>query len=249
MAREQIKIVSLSKGRAGNITTHKVIDDIIVVCPANEVDLYRDLNPDLEIVSEPKDCRGITQARQFVLDQFDDVFMVDDDIEYVRNFFNGEGEDYKVTNKQHVRDIIEQTRSIAEQMGAKMFGYTHRRRPVAYYPQQPFRTTGFLNGSHCGFLKGHNLEYDTNMIEGEDYYMSCLNVFKNRFMIIDDRYGFMTTDNFANSGGCSGDRNTQIMQDDTLYLREHFGDVVKMKKWSTHKKNVREGERTIQFPF
>ena len=244
-----IKIVVVSKGRADKVSTHKVINDTIILCPEDEVGLYKEHNPNNEVIAEPKGCKGITQARQFVLDKFEEVFMVDDDIEYVRNFFNGEGEKYKIESKQHVRDIINQTAHISRQIGAKMFGFTHRRRPVAYYPQQPFRTTGFINGSHCGFLKGHGLKYDNAMIEGEDYYMSCLNVYKNRFMLIDDRYGFMTTENFGNSGGCSGDRHTQVMQDDTLYLREQFGEVVSMKKWSTHKMNVRQGERTIKFPF
>ena len=249
MAKEQIKIVVLSKGRSNNVKTKNVISDLTIVCPSNEVEDYKKHNPECEVLSEPENCRNITQARQFVLDTFEEVFMIDDDVEFIRNFFNGEGEDYKVTTKQHARDIIEQTRSIAEQMGAKMFGYTHNRRPVAYNSHKPFKTTGFLSGSHTGFLKDHNLKYDTTMPEGEDYYISALNVYKNRFMLIDTRYGFFTTDNFNNNGGCSTDRNTIVLQEDTIKLREYFGEVITLKKSTGHKKNIREGERSVKFPF
>jgi len=244
-----LKIVVLSKGRHSVVSTKHVVHVDAIVCPHNEADLYREYNKGIEIIPQPKDVNNIVKARQFVLDTFPNVFMIDDDVEYVRNFFNGEGEQYKIEGKQHVKDIIMQNAILAQEMGAKMFGFTHRRRPVAYYPQQPFRTSGFLNGSHCGFLEGHGLKYDDRMAEGEDYFMSCLNVFKHRFMLIDDRYGFMTTENFKNAGGCSTDRNIEIMKEDTLILREAFGEVVNIKQATTHKMNVREGERILRFPF
>jgi len=243
------KIVVLSKGRHSKVSTKYVVKIDAIVCPHDEVELYRESNKGIEIIPQPEDVNNIVKARQFVLDNFKNVFMLDDDVEYIRNFFNGEGEKYKITDKEHARDIILQTAFLAKEMGAKMFGFSHRRRPVAYYPQQPFRTTGFLNGSHCGFLEGHDLKYDLRMAEGEDYFMSCLNVFKNRFMLIDDRYGFMTTDNFGSSGGCSTDRNIDVMKNDTLMLRESFGEVVNIKQVTTHKMNVREGERIIRFPY
>lgn len=244
------KIVVLSKGRPDKILTKRsVTDKFILVVPHDECDTYKEYNKDLEVISQPKEVRGITMARQFVLDHFESVFMLDDDIDYVRKMYTEEGEPYKVTNQETILQIIAQNESLAKQCGAKMFGFTHARRPVAYNPMKPFSFTGFLNGSHTGFLKGHNLKYDPRLIEGEDHFISAYNVYKNRFMIIDNRYAFFTKDNWTSDGGCSMDRNSQNLKRDTLLLRELFGEVVHIKTGTSMKKNLIEGERTLKFPY
>ena len=246
---DDIKIVVPSMGRANRVHTKRIVNDIIIVCPESEVDEYKKYNPELEIVGQPEGCKGITQTRAFILDMFDEVFMLDDDVKQVNRFFTDIGEKYKIENKLLVRDIIQQTANLARGMGAKMFGFDHNRSPVTYHANKPFRTTGYLNASHCGFLKGHGMSYDKSMIEGEDHYISCLNVYKNRFMLINDRYGFFTEANFKNDGGCSGSRNVEIMKENTLKLREYFGDCVHIKKATILKTKLNEGERSISFPY
>ena len=67
-------------------------------------------------------------------------------------------------------------------------------------------------------------------------------------MLIDDRYGFVSG-NFINNGGLQNVRNIENIKNDTLILRENFGEVVTLKNITTHKTNINEGERTIKFPF
>lgn len=244
-----LKIVCCSKGRHSAMSTKHVVDIDAIIVPANEVELYQEYNKGIEIIAQPPEVNNIVKARQFVLDNWSQVFMIDDDVQFVTKFFTNPDEHHKVDGKKHVKEIIMQDAYLAQEMGAKMFGFTTQRHPLAYHPQSPFNLTGYLNASHCGFLEGHNLKYDLRIPEGEDHFISLYNIFVNRYMLIDNRYGFMTAQNFKSNGGCSIDRNTEVMQDTTLLLRELFGEAIALKGVSQLKKNVREGERSLNLPF
>lgn len=244
-----LKIITCSKGRHSSLSTKNIIDIDAIVVPANEVDKYKEYNKGIEIIAQPKGVDNIVKARQFVLDNFSNVFMIDDDVKYVTKFFNTPDENHKIENKAHIKEIIMQNAYLAKELGAKMFGFTSQRQPIAYKPQSPFKLTGYLNASHCGFLEGHNLKYDTRLLEGEDHFISLYNMFINRFMLIDNRYGFLTEENFKKNGGCSMDRNTEVMKETTLMLREMFGEAISVKCATALKHNLREGERSLNMPY
>jgi hypothetical protein len=243
-----VKIVSPSIGRANNVITKQVVEDLIIVCPESQADQYAEFSPHNEVVAHPEDCRGISAVRQWIIENFGNVFMLDDDIHGVHNLYRCEGETY-VMNRDQVRDIILQNFDVAKQLGVYYWGFTNMRRPVQYYPQNPFSLVGYINGSNIGFLEGHNLSYDQRISDADDYYMACLNVYKNRKMFIDNRFAFNTKDNFTASGGASGYRNSETIENDTLLLRQLFGDVIQLKKKTTFKLNVIEGERFLKFPI
>ncbi len=249
MERKAISIVCPSKGRANNVLTKKLIEDLILVVPAYEVEAYEEHNPECTIVAEPEHVRGITASRQFIIDTFPNVFMIDDDIVSIRKNWIEKGEEYLVQDPDEVNDIIQRAGDIATDIGAKMFGFANLRDPLHYVSHKPIGFTGYLNASYTGYLEGHELAYDVSYPEGEDHYMSCLNVYKNRYMFIDHRYSFVTQGNFVAEGGCNLDRTKEDMLLTTLKLRKTFGDVIKIKKPTAGKSKLREGERTVSFPF
>jgi hypothetical protein len=244
---KKLSIVCPSYKRAGKVITNELIDDLIFVVDSSEYEKYKEHYPENEIVTQPLGVKGITKTRQFILDYFDDVFMIDDDLYEVRKQFIGQGNIN--CNKEEIKDVIHQTHDIAVQMNAKMFGFKNNSNPLFYHSGDPIKHTGYLNASYCGFIKGHGLKYDLNMNEAEDHYISCMNVYKNRYMFIETRYAFITKENFKAEGGCNAYRTAKGMIDATKYLRGKFGDVVHEKKATNHKKNVNIGERTITFPF
>jgi hypothetical protein len=246
---EQIRIVTPSKGRASNVITKNLIDDLTIVVPAKEVDEYKEWNPNCEIVAEPSTVRNIVASRQFILDKFGSVFMLDDDLKHVRKNYIYEGEDYLVESSDEITSIIDRTADMAKGVGAKMYGFINIRQPLHYVSHKPVTFTGYLNASYCGFLDGHNLEYDLTYKEGEDHYMSCLNVYRNRYMIIENRYSFVTDGNFEAEGGCQLDRTKSEMLKTTLKLKRTFGDAIHIKRGTSGKSKLREGERTVTFPF
>jgi len=249
MERQVIAVVCPSKGRATNVLTKKLIEDLILVVPAKEVEAYKDNNPECTVIGEPDYVKGITSSRQFVLDAFQNVFMIDDDVVSIRKNWVEKGEEYLVQDPDEVRDIIQRAGDIAQDINAKMFGFANLRDPLHYVSHKPVGFTGYLNASYTGYLDGHNLAYDVSYPEGEDHYMSCLNVYKNRYMFIDHRYSFVTQGNFSAEGGCNLDRTKEDMLLTTLKLRKTFGNVIKIKKPTAGKSKLREGERTVSFPF
>ena len=249
MERQIVAIVTASKGRANNVLTKKLINDLILVVPKKEVEEYEKHNPECTVIAEPDHVKGITACRQFILDTFENVFMIDDDIISIRKNWIESGEEYLVQDPDEVGDIIQRCADVATDVGAKMFGFANLRDPLHYISHRPITFTGYLNASYTGYLKGHNLAYDVSYPEGEDHYMSCLNVYKNRYMFIDHRYSFVTQGNFSAEGGCNLDRTKEDMILTTLKLRKTFGNVIKIKKPTAGKSKLREGERTVSFPF
>ncbi len=245
----EVKIVTPSKGRARNVITTRLIPDLTLVVPAHEVEEYKEYNPNVEVIAEPDHVRGITASRQFILDTFKNVFMLDDDIITFRCLYTEEGEEYAITDPDEVKSIIQRTADMAKDVGAKMYGYANLRSPAHYVSHRPITFTGYLNASYTGYLEGHNLSYDVSYPEGEDHYMSCLNVYRNRYMLIDHRWCFVTQGNFSAEGGCNLDRTREDMLLTTLKLRKTFGNVINVKKPTAGKGKLREGERTVTFPF
>jgi len=246
---EQVRIVTPSKGRADNVLTTRLVDHLTLVVPKNEVEAYALHNPQCKIVAEPDNVKNIVQSRQFILDTYPNVFMIDDDVKSIRKNYSYEGEEYSVTDSNEITSIIQRTADIAKGIGAKMYGFLNVRNPLHYVSHSPIKFTGYLNASYCGYLEGHNLEYDLTYKEGEDHYMSCLNVYRNRYMVIDGRYSFITDGNFEAEGGCQIDRTKTEMLKTTLKLKRTFGDVISVKQKTTGKNKLREGERTVTFPF
>lgn len=245
----EIKIVCPSRKRADHLLTKNVIENLIVIVRQEEVEEYRRKNPDVEIIGTPEWVDNIAKTRQWMFDTFDQVFMVDDDVTGVHRTYIEKGETSKITDKQTVFEIIRECAYITKEIGAYVFGFQSIRNPNEYISHRPFRHTGYLNNSHIGFIKGHNLVYSQEFGEAEDYYISCLNYYKHRYAFIDTRFTFHTKDNFLAQGGVNDLRTTEMMVENTLKLRKLFGEVVKIKKPTNNKSKVHLGERSLVFPY
>jgi len=245
----ELTIAIPSKGRAGKVLTLDLIPTATLVVPYSEQKEYVEAYPDSIVVCTPKSVKNIVGTRQWILDNFQDVFMIDDDVIGITRMYEPDSKYMDVDDKEEIVGLINRLADMAEQLGAKMFGFGNCRTPVQYRSHEPFKFTGYQNASYCGFLKGHDLMYDLSYSEGEDHYISCLNIYKHRFMLIDTRYAVFTKDNFKGEGGCSTDRTLTEFQENTLRLRKTFGEVVHMKSKSGGKKTFFKGERTLSFPF
>ena len=249
---DKIKIICPSKGRSNNVRTLRLIPNLTLVVPEGEVEAYRANYPDVEVLGTPKHVRGITPTRQWILETFKDtdVFMIDDDVTHVRrNFAFGKDDPTTIEDVEVIEEIINQTAFITKEIGAKVFSFSKIRNPLEYNAFEPIVHTGYMNASFCGFIKGHGLEYDLNLTEGEDHYMSCLCIYKHRYCLIDNRYSFVTDGNFTAIGGCNDYRTRESMIKNTLYLRKKFGDVIVYKEPTKLKQNVNIGERSLKFPY
>lgn len=244
-----IPVVCPSKGRPNNVKTLQFFPDLILVVPHSEVEAYKANYPDTEVIGTPKHIRGITPTRQWIIEQWDDVFMIDDDVEAVWRNFTMPNEPYIIDDVVTIREILQTTAGIAKDIGAKVYSFGKIKNPLEYNSFKPLDHVGYMNASFCGFIAGHGLSYDLSMSEGEDHYISCLNIYKHRYSLIDNRYMFRTLGNFNAIGGCNDYRTRESMIKNTLYLRKKFGEVIKFKEATAIKKNVNFGERSLIFPY
>jgi len=244
-----IDVLCPSKGRFSKVMTKRLFPNLKLIVRHDEVDQYKEANPDVEVIGTPASVKSLVATRQWMLEKFGTQFMVDDDIVSLKRMYAEPSEPASIDDPELVMQIVEMNAWMAQAIGAKMWGYQSWQNPTEYVSQKPFRFTTFLNNSYMGFLDGHDLAYRTDMEEAEDYYISCLNVFKNRYMFVDRRFTFSTKDNFLSDGGCNDVRTTEVMMKNTLILRRTFGEVVTTKKATNTKKHVHKGERSISFPF
>lgn len=242
-------ILCPSRSRASQVLTTRLVNDLVLVVNADQRDEYRECNPNNIVLSPPDNIRGITPTRSWMLENFINIFMVDDDVVQVRRNYVEKGEDGNITDPNEVSEIIDYSFYVARLLGAKMFGFPSTRNPLEYNSHAPFGFTGYYNNSHVGFLEGHGLRYSNEFGEAEDYYISLMQAHKNRYGFFDRRFTFITKENFVGTGGCCEYRTTEMMMDNTLRLRQLFGEAVKVKHPSHTKGHVHAGERSISIPF
>lgn len=242
-------ILCPSRGRAKHILTKRLVPDIVLVVNADEHAEYKKHNPELLVLSPPTSIKGITATRAWMLDNFKNVFMIDDDVTTVKRNYVEPGEKADIEDTELINEIIDYSFYVAKKIGAKMFGFPSTRNPLEYNAFKPFKFTGYYNHSHVGYLEGHGLSFDTSFGEAEDYYMSLMQAYKNRFGFFDCRFTFVTKDNFLSRGGCCEYRTIEMMKKNTLELKRLFGEAVIIKHQSNTKKNINEGERSIHIPF
>lgn len=243
-----IKIICPSKGRAKNVLTAKHVSGITLLVPEKEVSEYRKHNKGVEVIGVPPKVKGITATRQWVLNSHKEVFMMDDDVFEVMQYYD-DNEPEQIKDSDFAYEVIQRLYFVAKKMDAKFFGFSSDRQPKFYISQRPLRMTGYINGAHFGVTEGHGLKYDLGISDADDYYISALNAYKNRYCLIDTRYSFTTKDNFKSKGGASTYRTAESMKNDTLLLRETFGECFVLKKDSARRSGVNKGERQLKIPF
>lgn len=79
--------------------------------------------------------------------------------------------------------------------------------------------------------------------------MCCMNLYKNRYMLIDNRYTLLTKDNFVGKGGACEYRKQEDMMRQTELLIKKFGNVIRPKRATVAREIINEGERSLNAPF
>lgn len=252
--REEVKIVIPSHKRADRILTTKVVSNCILCVPESQKDDYVKNNPDVEILAHPDSIIGLTAKRQWICEKYNDVFMLDDDINAlnVRYFENKQIDgSQKIKDPDMAYELIQNLYRTAKEMDCKLFGFTKDSDIRNYKPQNPFSFTGLISGGafgHIGF-NDSKLFYDTDQKVVEDYWISLLNMYHYRYLIIDNRFSFVASDTFLNQGGCSEYRNVEQEKKDYIFLKKMFGDSVKRKKATKRASLRHKYMRTINRAF
>lgn len=157
------------------------------------------------------------------------VFLDDDISHVIRTSSYSDQIDKRVRDPEVVEAIIQQTVDTAKGINSVFFGWNTMPHSIQFMSGfEPFRVIGYINGAAMGFLANHNLHFNTEFWLKGDWWMTMLNLWKNRYGIVDYRYAFAQEETFVREGGQSAFRTTMKERQEVDLLRRYFGDVIKV---------------------
>lgn len=242
-----IAVVVPSMGRADRVSTKDCIANIILCVPEAEYEEYKKHNSDCEIVTHPDDVKGLPATRQWIHEHYPNVFMVDDDIQYMNRLYVEKGETAHLT-KEEAYDVIQYVGNCAKLAGCYLFGLSKEVNPLSYKEFKPIELTGIINGD-IGILEGSKLYFHKDAIVTEDYWISGLNAYYHRKAWIDKRFVCQAKATFGNKGGNANFRTMEQEEKDTLFMRKMFGNAITLKGDTKLAKRKHEFQRTLTIPF
>ena len=110
----------------------KLLTDPIICVAESQADLYRQFNPECEIVTHPDDIIGLVPKRNWMAKHFGEIFMLDDDVHAVKNLMAEKGELTVVKDPAAITAIIHNLYEMACLLDVHVFGFTSRISPVMY---------------------------------------------------------------------------------------------------------------------
>lgn len=226
-----MKIVIPSHKRPDKVSSVNVVNNAIICVAEDQVDAYRIHNPNSEIVGHPSDMIGISKKRNWILDKFGDVFMMDDDIKRVRRCYLPDGEKRPHPNADEVTSLLHDTYHMVKDAGIQLWGFSKTGRSLHYPVNKPISMNGFIQGCALGVMKSENLRFpDLDSMTGEDEFIALINAHYNRKMWIDRRFYFEFNTSNTNVGGCEDIRNVDSSKQSYIYLKKNFGNAIKLDK-------------------
>jgi len=240
----EVNIVIPTAGRAANVLTE--IEGQILCVPEKEKAEYIEHNTG-EIITHPP-LKNLAQKRNWIYQKFGDVFMVDDDIVSVERVYVHVD---AILDSTEARKIIQKTYNLAKAIGAKIFGFCEDPNPNHYNPYKPLMLKGFINGCAIGMLQDDNLYFTDRTTAAESHWINLLNMYYNRYNLIDTRFHFRQKANstFLGTGGQAANRTMASEMRDTLFLRQTFGESVVLRRKKKNAKQSHPYQRSIKTPW
>ena len=121
-----LPIVIPSHKRHDKVFAKKLVLNPIICVAESQADLYRQYNPDCEIVTHPDDVIGLIPKRNWMAKHFGELFMIDDDVHAVKNLVVEKGEPGVIRDPERVTEIINSLYELACMLDVHLFGFTSR---------------------------------------------------------------------------------------------------------------------------
>ena len=215
-----MKIVIPSKGRAETLQEKalRLFPDALVCVGDDEVEAYGKITDRLLV--HPATVVGIGPLRQWVLDHVEDpcVVMVDDDVTHVYSQVGFHKR--RIEDADTARALVERLAILAQDAGARVFGFQQAARPLTYANFRPFSLNTWVGGL-VGII-GRELRYDPALLLRADIDFCLQSLMRDRFVLVDGRYSFIHT-RFAGKGGNAGNRSAERHAREIAYLKRKWG--------------------------
>lgn len=243
------RIVIPSHLRHDRVLSKDLLIDPIIVVEKSQEAIYKDYNPDVEIVTHPDDVKGLIPKRNWMYRKFGDMFMVDDDVYIFRKLYIKEGDSQRIKAKSEITQKIYQLHELAKLTGINLFGFTKNPQPVQFNQFRPFSLQNMVTGCAYGVIKSKNIWWNEDLQLKEDFWISGYIKHKERAILIDNRYNFTQKDTFVNAGGLAHIRNNDTELTNMMRIKKFFGDAVRLRKENHAAKKRKKHNITMTFPF
>jgi hypothetical protein len=250
-----IKVVCPTYKRAGRVTTIDNVSNVTLVVRAEEESLYRSSYSKADIDVLPVGISGLANTRQWIYEKYGNVFMLDDDISnVVRLYPMSRKMSLLKLSPDEAYELIQHSYNMSKLVDAYLFGFNRNPNPLIYFPFDPIKLTGIVNGCAFGIRESDKLFFDPRFTATEDFFISGLNAHFHRKTYIDQRFCFVQERTFMNNGGQAAYRTIETEKNDTLLLRKTFGQSVTLKGENyggkgTSTKNKNPYGRVMKIPF
>jgi len=221
-----------SKGRAGLTTTNKILPNLSTFfIPESEYHQYKGLVKN--IVCVPKEVRGITDTRNWILENTDEKWVVflDDD---AKNVGYNKLEERK-TKKIEIRDEgfwaeeFLKYFDLTEQLGYKIWGTRTESSPRGTHPYKPFLTRSYVTASCMGIINDGEYLFDPEFKVKEDYEI-CLRHIRDKGGILAVRYLHWENEHWVTDGGCKDYRTIDMERDAIKRLIKLYPSMISSAK-------------------
>lgn len=224
-----LPIVIPSHKRHDKVFAKKLVLNPIICVAESQADLYRQFNPECEIVIHPDDVIGLIPKRNWMAKHFGELFMIDDDVHAVKNLVVEKGEPGVIRDPEKVTEIINSLYELACMLDVHLFGFTSRISPVMYDESGFYSLSKMITGCSYGVRYNKNVWWNEEIKLKEDFWISCYMKYKERRILTDLRYNFSQKSTFVNAGGLAAFRNQEEERRSILFIKKNFGDSIQLK--------------------
>tara|TARA_R110000824_G_scaffold190282_4_gene371784 strand:+ start:2743 stop:3513 length:771 start_codon:yes stop_codon:yes gene_type:complete len=236
-----------STGRSKTATTHRYLSETVYVVAECEAEAYRATGK--TVMECPDEVQGNpARVRNWILDNCGDVtlarlrtagpiLILDDDIRWISRWENQRECKLKPAEAM---EFIEHGFSMAEQMGAKMWGVSPIRDKGAYMEYNPVNLTKYIGSPFHAHLN-NECRYDEELPLKLDYDMS-LQVL-NRYRRILRFNAFYLARAASLRGGCSRMRTLKREKDQFRRLQQKWGRRIVRRDGGENRQKTRRAEK------
>ena len=220
-----------SKNRAGRTSSQKVLPNGIFYVPESEVHQYK--NYIKNVIGVPKEIKGITATRNWILKNTDERYIVfiDDDVKYCgysrldeRNTKKIEIRDEDFWNEEFIKFF-----GLCEELEYKMWGVRTESSPRGVYPYKPILFRTYLTASCMGMINDGEYYFDETYKVKEDYEI-CLRHIKDKGGILGIRYLHWENEHWSTEGGCKDYRTIEMERECIKKLIKQYPKMVASAK-------------------
>lgn len=248
-----VKKIVVTHGRAGRVLTLKWLPGAALCVSKSQEPLYREYYPDNEYIVHPDEVVGLLPKRNWLYEKVGSHFSLADDVKLMQGVFQPAGVKTPRATGELAEALIDRLAEEAAELGVYLFCFSSVGNPLAYSPFAPFRLTGLVYGQAFGILGGSKLFWSESVRVAGDYWISLLNAYHHRMVLVDNRWAMTTADMFAGRGPISNIRSEATEAADNELFRRTFGEeTVKQKMPSKSPLNIKvksTAQRTLHLPF